>query len=132
MAGYMNAKHVDWDSGLTTSMGACVTTLIETLASSVGKLPPPRFPTNTKRPSTFFDVVVAKDFALPVQLTVCSTLSLDRSGMIIYNAFRLSIYNLIDRPGIMLMDTELAQLQAFLEERFQGNPTVNDEEALAS
>jgi hypothetical protein len=74
------------------------------------------------------DIVVVKDFVLPVYLTVCSALSSDHLPLLIDTTCRSSFKNLLDLLYFTRMDW--AAFQACLDVRLPGNPVVNDEEAI--
>jgi hypothetical protein len=74
------------------------------------------------------DIVVVKDFFLPVHLTVYAALSSDHLPILIDTSCRSSFHNLTERPDFTHMDW--AASQACLEDRLPGNPVVVDEEAI--
>jgi hypothetical protein len=74
------------------------------------------------------DIVVVKDFFLPVHLTVCAALDSDHLPILIDTSCRSSFHNLPDRPDFTRRDW--AAFQACLEHRLPGNPVVVDEDAI--
>jgi hypothetical protein len=74
------------------------------------------------------DIVVVKDFVLPVYLTVCSALSSDHLPILKDTTCRSSFQNLLDRPDFTRMDW--AAFQACLVDRLPGNPVIKDERAI--
>jgi hypothetical protein len=76
------------------------------------------------------DIVVVKDFVLPVHLTVCAALSSDHLTILIDTSCRSSFHHLPDRPDFTRMDW--AAFQACPEDNNPGNPVVVDEEAIES
>jgi hypothetical protein len=74
------------------------------------------------------DIVVVRDFVLPVHLTVCAVLSSDHMRILIDTSGRLSFHKLSDLPHFTRIDW--AAPQACLEHRLPGNPVVVDEGAI--
>jgi hypothetical protein len=93
----------------------------------MGRTPQPWLLTHNANPDVL-DIVVVKDFVLPVYLTVRSALISDHLPILIDTTCRSSFQNLLDRPDFTRMDW--AAFQACLDERLAGNPVVNDEEAI--
>jgi hypothetical protein len=83
---------------------------------------------STERSPDVLDIVVVKDFVIPVHLTVCRALSSDHLPVLMDITCRTSFRNLLDRPDIKRMDW--VAYQAGLEGRLPGDPTVIDEEAI--
>jgi hypothetical protein len=75
--------------------------------------------------SDVLDIVVVKDFVLPVHLTVCAALSSVHLPILIDKSCRSSFHNLADRPVFTRMDW--AAFQTCLEHRLPGNPVMVDE-----
>jgi hypothetical protein len=129
MARDFNTKHTDWNSRLPTARSSLLrdyairnTCLIHTPDS-------PTTATYTHNASLdVFDIIVVKNFVLPVYLTVCSALSLDHLPILIDSMCRSSFHNPLDRTGFTRMDW--AAFQACLDDRLSGNPVVNNEEAI--
>jgi hypothetical protein len=93
----------------------------------MGRIPRPWLPTHRKLAPDVLDIVVVKDFVLPLYLTVCSELSSDHVIILIDTKCRSSFQNILDRPDFTRMDW--AAFQACLDGRLPGNPVVDDEEA---
>jgi len=74
MAGDLNAKHVEWNSGLITKRQTCVTMLIRINASSVCRTLLPLY-TPTYTTPDVPDIPIMTDVVSPVYLTTCSALS---------------------------------------------------------
>jgi hypothetical protein len=78
MAGDLNAKHVDWNSRLTTRRGKLLHDYADENSCLISA--PDNPTTNPYNPSTtpdVLDVGLAKDLPFPVYLTSCSALSSD-------------------------------------------------------
>jgi hypothetical protein len=131
MASDLIAKHTDWNSRFITTRGALLRDYANRNACLIYV---PEFPTTvpyqqTAKPDVL-DIVLVKDFVLPLHLTVCPALSSDDLLVLIDTTCRTSFRNLLDRPDFKRMD--LVAYQACLEDRFPGNPSVNDEQAIDS
>jgi hypothetical protein len=129
MAGDLNAKHKEWNSGLTTAKGS----LLRDYADRNSCLiywpdSPTTAPYTHNATPDVLDIVVVKDFVIPVHLTVCAALSSDHLPILIDTSCRSSFHNLPDRPDFTRMDW--ATFQTCLEHRLPGNPVVVDEEAI--
>jgi hypothetical protein len=99
MARNLKAKHMHWNSWLITTRGALLrdyddrnACLIYGLDSSTTVL----YQQNTN--PDVLDIVVVKDFVLPVYLTVCPALSSDLLLVLIDTMCRTSFQRLLDRP----------------------------------
>jgi hypothetical protein len=90
----------------------------------MGLTPEPQFPTDNATPDVL-DTVIVKDFVQPVHLSVCSALSSDHLPILIDTICRTSFQNLLDRHDFPRM--EWGAIQAWLEDRFLGNPEANGE-----
>jgi hypothetical protein len=129
LAGDLIANHIDLNSRLTA---ARVTLLREYANRNSCLIFGPDYPTTA--PYTHIatldvlDIVIVKDFVLPVHLIVCSGLSSDHLPVLIDNTCRSSFQILMDLPDDMRMDW--AAFEACLEDRLQGIPVVTHEEAI--
>jgi hypothetical protein len=74
------------------------------------------------------DIVVVKDFVLPVYLTVCPALCSYHLPVLIDTTRRTSFQRLLDRSDFKRVDW--AAYQACLEDRLSGKPVINDEESI--
>jgi hypothetical protein len=129
MAGDLNAKHTDWNSRLITTRGALLRDDANRNACFI--YGPDSITTVLYRQNAnpdALDIVVVKDFVLPVHLTVCPALSSDHLLVLIDTTCRTSFRNLLDLPNFKRMDW--VAYQACLEGRLPVNPTINDEEAI--
>jgi hypothetical protein len=89
---------------------------------------PTRVPYTHNATPDVLDIVIVKEFVLPMYLTICSALSSDHLPILIDTTCRSSSQNILDRPDFMRMDW--AAFQACLDDILPGNPVVNDEEAI--
>jgi hypothetical protein len=126
MAGDLNAKHADWNYRLPTARGSLLHDYaIRSTCLMYGPDSPSTVPYIHNATPDVLDVVVVKDFVLPVYLTVCSALSWDHLPILIDTTCRSSFKNLQDRPDFTRKDQ--ATFQACLDDRLPGNRVVNDE-----
>jgi hypothetical protein len=110
MAGDLNAKHMDWNSRLTTAKGlflrgyanrnTCVT---------YGLDYPTTAPYTHNDPPEELDKVVVKNFVHPLHLTVSSAPSSDQPHVLIDITCLSSYQNLQDRPDFQRMDCATIQ-----------------------
>jgi hypothetical protein len=122
---WLNAKHTDWNSRLNTTRGALLCDYANRNACLIyGPDSPTTVPYQQNANPDVLDIVVVKDFVLPVHLTVCPALSSDHLPVLIDTMCRTSFRNLLDRPDFKRMDW--VAYQACLEGRLPGNTTVND------
>jgi hypothetical protein len=105
MAGDLNAKHTDWNSRLITTRGALLRDYANRNAYLIYE---PDYPTTVPCQENanpdFLDIVVVKDFVLPVHLTVCPALRSDHLPVLIDTTYRTSFRNLEDLPDCKRMD----------------------------
>jgi hypothetical protein len=129
MARYHNAKHKDWKSRLTTARGSLLRDYADRNSCLIHGLDSPTTAPYTHNATPdVLEIVVVKDFVLPVHLTVCAALSSDHLPILIDTSCRSSFHNLPDRPDFTRMNW--AAFQACLEHRLSGNAVVVDEEAI--
>jgi hypothetical protein len=99
LAGDLNAKHKDRNSRLTTARGLPLRDYADRNSCLIyGPDSPTRAPYMDNAPPDFLDIVVVKDFVLPVHLTVCTALSSDHLPILIDTSCRSSFHNLPERP----------------------------------
>jgi hypothetical protein len=99
MAGDLNAKHTDWNSRLTTAKSSLLRDYANRNTCSIHRPDSPTTAPYTHNATPdVLNIVVAKDFVLPVYLTVCSPLSSDHLPILIDTTCRSSFQNLLDRP----------------------------------
>jgi hypothetical protein len=129
MAGDLNAKHTDWNSSLPTVRGSFLRDYaIRNTCLTYGPDSQNTAPYTHNATTDVLDIVVVKDFVLPVNLTVCSALSSDHLPILIDITCCSSFQNLFDRPDFTRKDW--AAYQDCLDDRHLGNPVVNDEKAI--
>jgi hypothetical protein len=98
-------------------------------AWSMGRTHPRQTPYNSNEPPDVLDIVIVKDFVLPVHLTVCHTLSSDHHlPVLIDTNCRASFHDPLYRSDFTR--TDWAIFQASFEARLPKNPIVHDEEAI--
>jgi hypothetical protein len=123
IAGDFNAKHTDCNYGLTTARGSlllanrnlCLIDWSEFVTT---------VPCTHNATTDVLDIVVIKDFVLPVHLTVCSALSSDHPLAPDDITCPPSFQNLLDLPDLTRMNW--ASFWACLEDRLPGNPVIRD------
>jgi endonuclease/exonuclease/phosphatase (EEP) superfamily protein YafD len=78
MAGDFNAKHKDWNSRLTTTRGSLLPDYVDRNSCLIyGPDTTTTAPYTHDATPDVLDIVVVKNFVLPVRLTVCAALSSD-------------------------------------------------------
>jgi hypothetical protein len=129
MAGELKAKHKDWNSRLTTASETPLLNYADRNSCLIYGPDSPTTALSTQNATPdVLDIVVVKDFVLPVHLTVCTALSSDHLPILIDTSWRSSFHNLPDRPDFTRRDW--TAFHACLEHRLPGNPVVVDEEAI--
>jgi hypothetical protein len=101
MAGDLIAKHVDWNSRLTTRRGKPLGDYADENSCLIFGQDTPT--TNQYYPPAtpdVLDIVVTNQFPFPVYLTSCSALSSDHLPVIIDTACRSSFHYPPDRPKL--------------------------------
>ena len=99
MAGDLNAKHVDWNSRLTTRRGKLLRDFANGNSCLIfGPDTPTTNPYNPSATPDVLDIAVTKDLPFPVTLTSCSALSSDHLPVLIDTACRSSFHHPPDRP----------------------------------
>jgi hypothetical protein len=125
MAGDLNAKHVDWNSRMTTRRGKLLRDYAE--GNSCLIFGPDIPTTNPYKPSVtpdVLDVVLTQKLSFPVYLTLCSALSSDHLPVLIDTACRSSFLHPPDRPDFRR--TDWAKFQTHLEEQIPFNPELSN------
>jgi endonuclease/exonuclease/phosphatase family metal-dependent hydrolase len=91
MSGDLNAKHTDWNSRLTTARGSLLRDYTNRNTCSIyGRDSPTTAPKTHNATPDVLDIVVVKDFVLPVHLTVGSALRSDHLPILIDTTCRSS------------------------------------------
>jgi hypothetical protein len=105
MAGDLNAKHVDWNSRLTTVRGKLLRDYADRHSCMIhGPDSPTTVPYNPSATPDVLDIAVTKNLRTPVYLTACSELSSDHLPVLIYTTCRSSLLNPPDRPDFKRTD----------------------------
>ena len=123
LAGNFNAKHVDWNSRLTTRRGkllrdyadenSCLIFGLDTLTTN---------PYNHSATPDVLDIVVTKDVPFQVYLTSCSALSSDHIPVLIDTASRSPFHHPPDR--LNFRRTDWANFQTHLENHIPFEPEL--------
>ena len=105
MAGDFNAKHVDWNSRLTTRWGKLLRDYADENSCLIfGPDTPTTNPYNPSATTDVLDIAVTKDLPFPVYLTSCFALSSDHLPVLIDTACRSSFPHPPDRPNFRRTD----------------------------
>jgi hypothetical protein len=125
MAGDLNAKHVDWNSRLTTSRGKLLRDYADENSCLIfGPDTPTTNPYNSSATSDVLDIVVTKELPFPMYLTSCSTLNSDHLPVLIDTACRSSFLQPPDRPNFRR--TDWANFQTHLEDQIPFDPELHN------
>jgi Metal-dependent hydrolase len=123
LAGDLNAKHKDWNSRLDSQIGVLLREFPSTNSCIVhGPNSPTTIPSCPTVTPEVLDIVVVKDFVLPVNLTVCSAISSDHFPVTVDLRSRSYLQTLPDRPSLKRVDW--THFQDHLSDRLNGNPRV--------
>ena len=99
MAGYLNAKHKDWNSRVNSCRGELLQEYVSTNSCIVyGPTTHITAPFNSSNLPDVLDIVVVKDFVLPVNLTVCNALNSDHLPILVDPPCRASFQVPPDLP----------------------------------
>jgi endonuclease/exonuclease/phosphatase family metal-dependent hydrolase len=129
MAGDLNAKHVDWNSGLTTTRGRLLRDYADRRSCLIyGPDSPTTIPYNPSATPDVLDIVLTKNLVTPVNLTVCSALSSDHLPVQIDTMCRSSFLTLPDRPDFKR--TDWTRFQECMEKKLPSNLELRDKEAV--
>jgi len=114
MAGDLNAKHVDWNSRLSTRRGKLLRDYADGTSCLIfGPDSPTTSPYNTSATPDVLDIVITRELPSSVHLSSCSALSSIHLPLLIDNMCRSSFQHPTDRPDIRRTDG--AKLQTHLE-----------------
>jgi hypothetical protein len=125
MADDLTAKHVDWNSRLTTRRGKLQRDYAD--GNSCLIFGPATPTTNSYNPlvtPNVLNIVITKNLTSPVYLTTCSALSSDHLPVLIDNTCRSSFHHPPDRPDFRR--TDWANFQTHLEDQIPFNPELDD------
>jgi hypothetical protein len=126
MAGDLNAKHVDWNSKLTTVRGKLLRDYADRHSCLIhGPDTPTTVPYNPSATPDVLDIALTKNLRTPVHLTVCSALSSDHLPVLIDTTCRSSFLNPPDRPDFKR--TDWPRFQACLDNVIPFNTETTDE-----
>jgi hypothetical protein len=123
MAGHLNAKHVEWNSRLTTRRGKLLRDYADKNSCLI--FGPDNATTNPYNPSAtpnVLDILITNDLSSPVYLTSCSALSSDHLPVLIDTTCRSSFQHPPDRPDFRR--TLWANFQTHLEDQIPFNPEL--------
>jgi hypothetical protein len=125
MAGNLNAKHVDWNSWLSTSWGKLLRDYADGNSCMIfGPDTPTTNPYKTLATPDVLDIVITKNLTSPVYLTSCPVLSSDHRLVLIDTTCRSSFQHPPDRPDFRR--TDWANLQTHLEDQIPSEPELQD------
>jgi endonuclease/exonuclease/phosphatase family metal-dependent hydrolase len=126
IAGDLNAKHVDWNSRLTTTRGRLLRDYADKTSCLIyGPNTPTTIPYNPSTIPDVFDIVLTKNLVTPVDLTVCSAPSSDHLPVL---TCRLNFLTLPDRPDFKWSDR--TRFLDSLEDKLTSSPELQDKEAV--
>jgi hypothetical protein len=126
MAGVLNAKHVDWNSWLTTTRCKLLRDYASRNSCLIyGPDSPTTLPYNSTATPDVLDIVITKDLTFPLYLTACSALSSDLLPVLMDTTCRSCFRNLSAPPEYRR--TEYVKFQASLEERLPSTPLLPNE-----
>ena len=128
VAGDLNAKHVEWNSRLTTIRGRLLRDYAD--KNSFRIYGPNTSTTVRYSPSATLDVldiVITKDLVSQVYQTICSALSSDNLHILIDRHCRSSFLSPTDRPDLR---TDCPKFRACLEVGLPSKPDLRNEVAI--
>ena len=125
MAGDLNAKHVDWNSWLSTRRGKFLRDYADGNSCLIfGRNTPTTNPYNPLSTPDVLDIVITKNLTSPVYLTSCSALSSDHLPVLIDTTCRSSFQHPPDRPDFRR--TDWANFQTHFEDQTPFDPELHD------
>jgi hypothetical protein len=125
IAGDLNAKHVDWNSWLSTRGGKLLCDYADENSCLIfGPDTPTTNPYSPLATRGVLNIVLPKNLTAPVYLTSCSTLSSDHLPELIGTTCRSSFQHPPDRPDFRL--TGWANCQTHLEDQIPLDPELHD------
>jgi hypothetical protein len=115
MEGDLNAKHVDWNSRLTTRRGKLLSDYADENSCLIfGPDTPTTNPYNLSVTPDVLDIAITQNLTFPVYLTSCSALSSDQL-LVIHNAYRSSFQHPPDH-------TDWVKFQTHVEDQIPFDP----------
>jgi hypothetical protein len=124
LAGDLKAKHVDWNSRLTTTRGKLLRDYADGNSCLIFGPDTPTNPYNPLLTPDVLDIVITKNLTSPVYLTSCSALSSDHLPVLIDTTCRSSFHIPPDRPDFRR--TDWTNFQTHLEDQIPFNPELRD------
>jgi hypothetical protein len=129
LAGDLNAKHMDWNSRLSTRRGKLLHDYADGNSCLIfGPDSPTTSPYNPLATPDVLDIVMTKNLTFPVYLTSCSALSSDHLPVLIDTTCHSSFQNPPDRPDFRR--TDWANFQTHLEDQIPFEPELHDGKAI--
>ena len=126
--GNLNAKHVDWNSRLTTTReDSCVVMPTESCLI-YGPDSPTTIPYNPSAISDVLHIILTKKLVIPVSLTVYSAISSDHLPVLIDTTCRSNFLTLPDRTDFKRSDW--TRFQDCLKGKLSSKPEFHDKEAV--
>jgi hypothetical protein len=123
MAGDLNAKHMDWNSQMTTRRGKLLRDYADGNSCLIfGPDTPTNNPYNPSVIPDVLDIVLTQNLSFPVYLTSCSAISSDHLPVLIDTACRSSFLHPPDRPDFRR--TDWANFQTHLEDQIPFDPEL--------
>jgi hypothetical protein len=123
MAGDINAKHVDWNSRMTTRRGKHLRDYAEgNFCPIFGPDTPSTNQYNTTVTPDVLDIVLTQNLSFPVYLTSCSALSSDHLPVLIDTVCRSSFLHPPDRPDFRR--TDWTKFQTHIEDQIPFEPEL--------
>jgi hypothetical protein len=129
LAGDLNAKHVDWNSRLSTRRGKLLHDYADEKSCLIfGTDTPTTNPYNPSATPDVLDIVITRDLPSSVYLTSCSAISSYHLSVIIDTSCRSSFQHPPDRPDFRR--TDWANFQTQLETEIPFNPELHNAMAI--
>jgi hypothetical protein len=123
MAGDLNAKHVDWNSRMTTRRGKILRDYADGNSCLIFVPDTPTTkPYSLSVTQDVLDIVLTENFTFPVYPTFCSALTSDHLSVLIDTACRSSFLHPPDRPDFR--PTNWAKFQTYLEDQIPFDPEL--------
>jgi hypothetical protein len=125
MAGNLNAKHVDWNSRMTTRRRKLLRDYADGISCLIfGPDTPTTNPYNPSVTLDVLDIVLTQNLSFPVYLTSCSALSSDHLPVLIDTACCSSFLHPPDRPDFRR--TDWVKFQTHLEDQIPFDPELSN------
>jgi len=129
MAGDLNAKHVDWNSWLSTRRGKLLRDYADENSCLIfGPDTPTTNPYNPYATPDVLDIMLTKKLTSSVYLTSCCSLSSDHFRLLIDTKCRSSLKHPPDHPDFR--HTDWANFQTHLEDQISFDPELHNEMAI--